>query len=377
MSKRDYYEILGVEKSASIADIKASYRKLALKYHPDRNPDNKEAEEKFKEAAEAYEVLSNQEKRTQYDQFGHSGSQGFGPDGFHTGGMSMDDIFESFGDIFGSVFTGGQQRRRRADGPEPKRGHDLQQDLPVTLKEAFTGTKKEVRYYRFIACTTCNATGAKPGTKAHTCTKCHGAGQMQYRQGFFMYTQPCGTCGGNGFTIPTPCTACRGTSRTQHYDVFTVTVPAGISNDANLRVTGKGDAGAYGGSAGELFIRITIPSDKRFRRKGNDLMCDGYFTYPQLVLGAQVEIESVDGSRHTIKIPRGCSVGHRISITKKGFKSLRGGSQGNLVIVTQCHIPKSLDTDAKELLTKYSEKIGTNIDDSAGGIAGFFKKFLG
>lgn len=375
MEKRDFYDILGVSRSATQDEIKAAYRKLALKYHPDRNPDNKEAEDKFKEAAEAYEVLSDETKRRQYDQFGHAGMGGMGGG---PGGMNMDDIFSNFGDIFGSMFGGGgAQRKRRSTGPEPKRGHDLYKEIDISLKDAFLGTKKELSYYHFFACDTCKSKGTKPGTKTDVCGTCAGAGQVQYQQGFFMYAQTCSACRGEGFTIPSPCAECGGQSRMQKYDKFSVTIPAGVFDGAELRIPGKGDAGVYGGSAGDLFIKVHVLADKKFTRSGDDLQCNVLLTYPQLVLGCQVEIESIDGTKETIKIPRGCPVGERIVIPGKGFQKLRSNVRGNLVVITQCHVPKKLSNDAKQKLTEYSEIIGTNPDSNEGMIAGFFKKFLG
>ncbi len=374
MTKRDYYEILGVPKTASKDVIKTAYRKLALKYHPDRNPDNKEAEEKFKEAAQAYEILSDQQKRSQYDQFGHTGMEGMGAG---PGGMNMDDIFESFGDIFGSMFGGGGGRQRaRRSGLEPKHGHDLAHDVTITLKESFQGAKKDIGYYHFVSCDTCAGKGAKAGSSPHQCSACKGAGQMQFRQGFFMYSQTCSTCSGEGFIITNPCDSCNGKSRTQKYDKFTVTIPAGVYDGTELRINGKGDAGVYGGRSGDLFIRIQMLEDKKFTRQGDDLASTLTLTYPQLVLGCQVEIESIDGNKQLIKIPKGCTVGEKIVVPGKGFENLRRkGVRGNLVIITQCHIPKKIPADAKDLLTKYSSIVGINTKDN--GIASFFKKFLG
>lgn len=380
MSKRDFYEVLGVSKSASQDEIKAAYRKLALKYHPDRNPDNKEAEEKFKEAAAAYEILSDQQKRSQYDQFGHSDVSGMGGGGHYDreGGMSMDDIFENFGDIFGSIFGGGggksQQARRSA--PQAKHGHDLAQDISISLKDAYEGTKKEVGYYHFVSCDTCHNKGTKAGTKPKQCPECHGTGQKQFRQGFFMYAQTCSNCAGEGFTISDPCTACNGKSRIQKYDKFSVTIPAGIYDDAELRITGKGDSGVYGGKTGDLFIRVHIHPDKKFYREGDDLVSTLTLTYPQLVFGCQVEIENIDGSMQAIKIPRGTPVGEKVIVPGRGFANVRHkGVRGNLVIVTQCHIPNKISTDAREALSAYSDLIGTDTEE--GGIVSFFKKFLG
>ena len=372
MTKRDYYTILGVDKSASADQIKAAYRKLALKYHPDRNPDNKEAEEKFKEAAEAYEVLSDANKRSQYDQFGHAGAS-MGGMGGH--GMNMDDIFENFGDIFGSMFGGGQTRKSSRSGLQPKNGHDLAQDVYISLKDAYLGTKSEVKYYHFISCESCKGKGTQAGSTPQQCSACKGTGQMQFRQGFFMYAQTCGTCAGEGYVITNPCTTCNGKSRTQRYDSFSVTIPAGIYDGAELRISGKGDAGVYGGKAGDLYIRMHVQEDKKFQRVEDDLICTLMLTYPQLVLGSQVEIENIDGTKHTIKVPKGCPVGEKIIVSGKGFTNLRTKKPGNLVVITQCHVPKKTSDAAKKILTEYSDKIGTSTED--GGIVSFFKKFLG
>jgi molecular chaperone DnaJ len=375
-TNRDYYEILGVSKNASPEEIKAAYRKLALKYHPDRNPDNKDAEEKFKEAASAYEVLSDEAKRKRYDQFGHAGVEGQGM-GAGPHDMNMDDIFEHFGDIFGDIFGMGQRQTRRKSGPTPKRGHDLSQELTITLKESFTGTKKEIGIYQFASCPTCGGKGMDKGTSTQSCTRCNGTGQLQFKQGFFMYAQPCDTCQGTGYTIPHPCKACKGQSRIQKFDKFTVTIPKGIFNGAELRISGKGDAGVYGGTTGDLFIHTTVQSDKTFSRIEDDLVCTIMLTYPQLVLGCQIDIESIDGTKETIKIPKGCPVGEKIVIPGKGFLRLRNKSYGNLVVITNCHIPKKLSADAKKLLVEYSEQIGTSTDNQEGSITSFFKKFLG
>jgi molecular chaperone DnaJ len=380
MNKKDFYEVLGVAKTASADEIKAAYRKLAMKYHPDRNPGNKEAEDKFKEAAEAYEVLSDADKRRTYDQFGHAGMSGMGggPEGH--GGMNMDDIFENFGDIFGSMFGGGSshQRSRRKQGPVAQRGHDLAKDVEITLKEAFLGTKKEITYYHFFTCEACKGKGAKAGTSTKECPTCKGAGQVQFRQGFFMYAQTCSNCAGHGYIIESPCPECGGQSRIQKYDKFSVNIPAGIYDGAELRIGGKGDAGVYDGSAGDLFLKVRVIADKKFTRVEDDLVCHVMLTYPQLVFGSQVEIESIDGTKETIKVPKGCPVGEKILVPGKGFAKLRGKVRGNLVVITECHIPKNLSKEAKEALTTYSTIIGTQVSSSnESSIVGFFKKFLG
>lgn len=377
MNKRDYYEVLGVPKGAATGSIKTAYRKLALNYHPDRNPNNKEAEEKFKEAAEAYEILSDQGKRQQYDQFGHAGMNGAGMGGNNPHGMNMDDIFSNFGDIFGDIFGGGRTQGRQSYGPQPKRGHDLYKEIQITLKESFLGAKQEVSYYHFVNCATCKGKGMKAGTSVQTCSACNGSGQKQFKQGFFMYSQTCGTCTGQGYAIPSPCSSCSGQSRTQAYDKFSVNIPAGIFNGIELRIGGKGDAGVFGGPAGDLFLKIHVMPDKKFKRIDDDLSCNVMLTYPQLVLGCHVEIESIDGIKETIKIPKGCPVGERIIMPGKGFPKLRSKTRGNLVIITKCHIPKKIPTEAKKSLSSYSKIIGTDTNAHEGSIAGFFKKFLG
>lgn len=379
-NKKDFYNILGVDRSATKADVKSAYRKLALKYHPDRNPDNKAAEDKFKEAAEAYEVLSDDSKRQQYDQYGHAGFQGMGGGGGQH--ANMEDIFEQFGDIFGNMGDmfgggGGQRRRSGVVGPEPKRGHDLSKEISITLKDAYLGKKEEINFYHFANCDVCKSKGMDAGTKVSTCSSCGGAGQTQTRQGFFAFSQPCSPCGGQGFKIPSPCRNCKGQSRIQKYDKFSVNIPAGVYNDAELRISGKGDAGVYGGPSGDLFLKIRIMPEKKFRRVDNDLICSVMVTYPQLVLGSQVEIESIDGTKHTLKIPRGCPIGERVMVAGKGFVNLRNKVRGNLVVITKCHVPKKISPAAKKALGEYFEEIGTDVADGGNSILGFFKKFLG
>ena len=375
---KDFYSTLGVPKTASQDEVKAAYRKLALKYHPDRNPGNKEAENKFKEAATAYETLSDPDKRKKYDSFGHETYQNMGQGGHgpHPD-MDMDDILNQFGDIFGTMF--GQQsrgRQRTKAAPGPKKGSDLYREISLSLKESYVGLTKELSYHRFVTCDTCEGKGAKAGTVFAACKECKGAGQVNYQQGFFMFAQTCGACSGEGFTIPSPCGTCKGQSRVQKLDRFTVNIPAGIADQQELHIGNKGDAGVFGGKTGGLFIKITVQTDKNFRRVENNLECTMMLTYPQLVLGCQVEIENIDGTKETIKIPKGCPVGERIIVTGKGFKDLRGKLPGALVVITRCHIPKKVSNTARDLLTQYNDQVGqeTNAD---GGIIGFFKKFLG
>jgi molecular chaperone DnaJ len=378
MAKKDFYEVLGVPRDASPEAIKAAYRKLALKHHPDRNPGNKEAEESFKEAAEAYEVLSNKEKRSQYDQFGHEGPNMGNWEG-NSQGMNMDDIFKNFGDIFegfGDIFGfGGQQHQK--SGPIPRQGHDRHLSLNITLKEAYEGTKKEIGYYRLKSCPDCEGKGIKKGSHPEQCKKCKGSGQIKRQQGFFIFSQTCPQCGGEGYTIPHPCPTCNGNSRKQVYEKFTVKIPAGIYNGAELRIAQKGDAGIFGGEQGSLYLNINVLPNKKFTRDEDNLICNLMLTYPQLVFGAQVEIENIDDNKLMIKIPKSCPAQEKIVIKDKGFPSLRGKGRGNLIVITQCHIPKKLSTKAKQQLKEYSNEIGSSVNDDEGTISGFFKKFLG
>lgn len=375
MAKRDYYEILGISKNATKDEIKKSYRKLAMKYHPDRNPDNKEAEEKFKEASEAYEVLSNEQKRAKYDRFGHSGMQS-GSD-FHSN-SNYEDIFSNFSDIFSDLFGGGHQRQQRArTGLTPQRGHDLSYKIKISLKDAYIGTKKEISIYHYGSCSTCSGSGSEPGTKPIKCSHCQGTGSINYRQGFFSFAQPCNTCNGQGFIIKSPCSACKGKARIQKKENLIITIPAGIYDGAELRVKGKGDAGVYGGTAGDLYLNVKVEPNTKFWRRNNDLVTNLNLTYPQLVLGCQVEIENIDGQKQLVKIPKGTAINKEIKLVGKGFSVPGSFNRGNLIIITQCHIPTRLSSKAKEALLAYADQIGNKPKDSNSGISGFFKKFLG
>ncbi len=383
MSNRNFYDILGVNKSASLDEIKKAYRKLAMKYHPDRNPGNKDAEEMFKEAAQAYEVLSDEQKRAKYDQFGHDGYQNMNSGG--GGHQNMDDIFKNFGDIFGGgidlgdIFGGGfgGAPKRKKTGPTPQRGHDVIHDISISLQEAYLGTKKEVGYYHAFICKDCNHQGYKNKTDLETCSDCKGAGQVRYQQGFFSVAQACYRCQGQGFIIKNPCPTCKGQSRKQEFERFSINIPAGIFDGAELRVSGKGDAGLYGGSSGDLYVKVRVQSNKKFTREEDNLVCTLMLTYPQLVFGCQMEIENIDGTKISVKVPKGCPVGEKIIIPGKGFAKLKGKEIGNLIVITQCYIPKKSTDDQKIALEDYSKKLGNIPDESDGFISSIFKKFLG
>lgn len=375
MSKGDYYVVLGVSKEAAADEIKKAYRKLAMKYHPDRNPDNKEAEEKFKEAAEAYSVLSDSAKKQRYDQFGHAGVDG--ASGTGQSYSDMDDIFEHFGDIFGSMFNQGGGSRKKRSGPAPQRGHDLAQEITLTLKESYLGCKKEIGVYRYVLCTDCNHKGTAPGTSVVTCGDCRGSGQVAMRQGFFSFAQQCGTCWGQGFKIPSPCTTCRGQTRIQKHERVTVTIPAGIYDRAELRLSGKGDAGVFGGTSGSLFLTVYVKEDKQFFRQDVDLYTTVTLPYHQLVLGCEVDVKNLDETVEKIKIPHGCPVGKEVLIPGKGFQKVQGRGVGRLIIVIQCDIPTKLNKKSKEALIEYADNLGDIPSGKEEGVSGFFKKFLG
>ncbi len=372
--KRDYYEVLGVPRTASNDDIKSAYRKMAMKYHPDRNPGDKKAEDSFKEAAEAYEVLSDQQKRSRYDQMGHAAND-FGNSAGGAGfeGMDMDDIFGNFSDVFGDLFAGGASRKKSSTS-RGRAGLDLGKEVTLTLKEAFTGSTIDLSYSHFVPCDVCDAKGAQPGTKVVKCTDCNGTGQIQQRQGFFVYAAVCSKCQGEGFAIPNPCETCKGHSRIRKHDRFSVNIPAGIYDQAELRITGKGDAGIYGGKSGNLILKITIKADPTYTREDNDLISSITLTYPQLVFGCQVEVVSIDGSKETIRIPKGCSVGEKIIIDNKGFPHLQSSKRGDFIVITQCFIPKKISTEARKVLMEYNELV--NNEQPSGGLLSFFKKFL-
>ena len=307
MSARDFYEVLGVAKDASDTDIKSAYRKLALKYHPDRNPGDQMAEEKFKEAAEAYSVLADADKRARYDRFGHAavggaaGGQGFDPSVF----TGFEDILGGLGDIFGfgDVF-GGQGRRRGG----PQRGADLRYDLEISFAQSAKGAESSIQIPRHETCGTCSGGGAAPGTQATTCNQCRGAGQIRFQQGFFTMARTCGACRGTGKVIATPCKACKGEGQVEQQKKLTVKIPAGIASGQRLRLTGEGEGGMRGGPAGDLYVVIYVQDDERFTRDGNDLHCQADAWFTTLALGGEVEAPGIDAPP-TVKVPEGPTTG--------------------------------------------------------------------
>jgi molecular chaperone DnaJ len=364
-SKRDYYEILGVEKSASDSEIKSAYRKSAMKYHPDRNPDNSEAEEKFKDASEAYEVLSNPEKRATYDRFGHQGL------GAGAGFNDVNDIFQSFGSIFeeffgfGGGFGGGGRTRAR-------RGADLRYDLALEFNEAVFGVEKEIEFERIANCTGCSGSGAKPGTSRARCKTCQGVGQIRRTQGFFSVATPCPSCGGEGETIDHPCPSCKGRGRKKVERKMSVKVPGGVDTGLRLRVSQEGEAGSNGGPAGDLYVVLHVKESDRFVRDGNDLILSQQISMVQAALGAKIKISGID-SEHTLEIPAGTQYGQRITIPGAGIPSLKGVGRGDLHVEFAVVIPRKLTREQRDLLQKFAEISG---DEPNAGQSGFFQRLF-
>ena len=362
MEKRDYYEVLGVSKSADATEIKKAYRKLALKYHPDKNPGDKEAEEKFKDAAEAYDVLSNEEKRHRYDQFGHAGVGGAGQGGFG-GGMSMDDIFSQFGDIFGSFggfsgfggFGGGRGSRR------VNRGTNLRVKVKMSLQEIATGIEKKIKVKKYVACQHCNGTGARDGKSYSTCSTCKGSGQVTRVQntilGAMQTTSTCPTCEGEGKIINEKCTFCNGEGVLMSEEVISINIPAGVAEGMQLSLSGKGNAARRGGVNGDLIVLIEEEEHPELVRDGNDLLYNVFIGYPEAVLGETVEIPTIEG-KVKVNIEAGTQPGRILRLRGKGLPDVNGYGKGDLLAKVNVWIPKNLSKDEKKLVEKMRETEG-------------------
>jgi molecular chaperone DnaJ len=354
MAKKDYYDTLGVPKNASDDDIKKAYRKLAMKHHPDRNQgDTKVSEEKFKEAKEAYEVLSDENKRMAYDQYGHAGvdpnMRGGGPGAEGFGGFA-----EAFGDIFGDVF-GGQRGGHQRGGRQVYRGGDLSYAMEITLEEAAHGKEAQIRIPSWDDCNTCHGSGAKPGTKVVTCTTCHGHGVVQMRQGFFSVQQTCPQCTGTGKLIPEPCVACHGVGKTKNNKTLEVKIPAGIDDGMRIRSTGNGEPGTNGGPPGDLYIEIRIKKHEIFERDGDDLHCAVPISFTTAALGGEIEVPTLAG-KAAIDIPEGTQAAKQFRLRGKGIKGVRSSYPGDLY----CHI--TVETPVK--LTEHQRKLLKELDES-------------
>lgn len=363
MSKRDYYEVLGVSKSASADEIKKAYRKVAMQFHPDRNPGDKAAEEKFKEAAEAYEVLSDADKKAQYDRFGHAGVGNAGRGGFGGGGgMNMDDIFSQFGDVFGDDlfgnFFGGGQRRGGGQRARGTRGSNLRVKLKLTYEEIAKGVTKNIKVKKYTGCTACGGSGAKDKNSVQTCGSCGGSGQVRKVQNTFLgqmqTVTTCPTCNGEGTTITAKCGACKGEGRVYGEETISIDVPAGVQDGMQLSVNGRGNAGERGGSPGDLIILIEEEAHKELQRDGLNVAYDLHISFTDAVFGVQIEVPTIDG-RAKIKIPAGTQSGKILRLKGKGFPAVQSYEKGDQLIHVNVWTPQELNTEEKEMLEKLSQ----------------------
>ncbi|MCZ6540637.1 MAG: molecular chaperone DnaJ [Nitrospinae bacterium] len=355
--KRDYYEILGADRTASESELKKSYRQMALKYHPDKNPDNKGAEERFKEAAEAYEVLRDPEKRKVYDQFGHDGLKGQGSGGF--GGF--EDIFSAFGDIFGDFFGGGGRQRG---------GADLRTDVTISFEQAAFGTEETVAVRKHVPCHTCKGSRCKPGTSPVHCGTCRGTGQVVRSQGFFSLASPCPHCHGTGQIITDPCTTCRGEGVEIDKKQISVNIPPGVDDGSRLRLRGEGEA-APGMPPGDLYVFVHVQAHEFFHREGQDIYCQLNISFSQAALGAEIEVPLLDHKLKVISIPAGTQSGHRYRISEGGIPQIRGRGRGDQIIQLIVETPKKLNKRQKELLHDLAEIDGKPVKEK---LKGFFQR---
>ncbi len=350
MAKRDYYEVLGVNRDASDEELKKAYRRLAMKHHPDRNPDSNTAEEKFKEAKEAYEVLADPDKRAAYDQFGHSGVDQAAGMGAGAGAAGFGGFADAFGDIFGDIFGGGGGRSRS----NVYRGADLRYNLEVTLEDAARGTETRIRIPTMEECETCHGSGAKPGTEPVSCPTCHGHGQVRMTQGFFSIAQTCPKCHGSGKVVQNPCTTCSGNGRLKRQKTLSVKIPPGVDEGDRIRLSGEGEAGVNGGPSGDLYVVIHVRPHDVFTRDGNNLHCEMPVSFTKAALGGEIEIPTLDGYAK-IRIPAETQSGKVFRLRGKGIKGVRSSSYGDLLCHVVVETPVKLTARQKELLAELEE----------------------
>ncbi|OGQ22593.1 MAG: molecular chaperone DnaJ [Deltaproteobacteria bacterium RIFCSPLOWO2_02_FULL_44_10] len=350
MTKRDYYEILGVSRTADAIQIKKAYRQLALQYHPDRNRDDHKAEDRFKEASEAYEVLSDAHKRQLYDQFGHQGLHGAGFQGF----SGVDDVFSSFGDLFEEFFGGfGPRSRGRSSAQQ---GSDLQQEITISFHESARGTEREITFTNQVLCDVCEGNGAAPGTNRLPCIACGGSGQITQRQGFFVLQTTCPHCRGAGSRIEKPCDECRGAGRVRKKKKLNVKIPPGIEDGMRLVLRGEGEAGVSGGPSGDLYVLVHVRTDQFFKRKGNDIYGELSISFPLAALGGEVKVKTLEGEK-TISISPGTETGDEVRIPKEGFQSVNGHGKGDHIVIFRVTTPKKLSGKQKKLLEQLREEL--------------------
>ena len=379
--KRDYYEVLGVSKTATDDELKRAYRKLAKQYHPDANPDNKEeAEKKFKEINEAYETLSNPQKRKMYDQFGPEGPAGFGGGAgganYYSSGFDGFSDFGDLGDIFSSFFGGGfGGRSSRKNNNGPVQGADLKNVVEITFEESFLGIEKEIVITRSETCPSCGGNGARPGTVIDKCTMCNGTGQVRQVQntilGQMQTTRTCSNCGGTGKVIKQPCDECKGKGKIRKQAKIKVKIPAGIDDNQTIVLRGEGEAGSRGGPRGDLYMVVKVRKSGIYTRSGNDILCTVPITFTQATLGANLEIPLVDGTKEIFKIPEGTQTGTKFTIKNKGFKSLNSTNQGNFVFAVQVQVPKRLSKEQRDLLTELAKTMNEQPPIKKKNIFGF------
>ncbi len=375
----DFYKILGVDKNASDVELKKAYRKQAMKYHPDRNPGDKEAEKKFKEISEAYDILKDPQKRQAYDQFGKDaftqgggggagGFGGFGGGGFE--GFGSGDFSDMFEDLFGDVFGGGAR-----GGPGgAARGADLRYNLSVSLDDAFAGKSVQVKIPTAVNCDTCKGTGAKKGSAPTTCGTCGGRGAVRVTQGFFSMSRTCPACNGQGQVIKDPCSDCRGQGRVQTEKTISVTIPKGVDTGTRIRLSGEGEAGAHGGPPGDLYIFIEVKPHAIFRRKGNNLLMDAPVTFTEAALGAKIDVPSIDGKKMRITIPEGAQPGQQLRLKGKGMPDLNSSHRGDMLVNIDVEVPTKLSKKQKELLKELDETLSASNSPKGGN---FYKKASG
>lgn len=348
MSKKDYYEVLGVSRDASDRDIKKAFRRMAMKYHPDRNPDDKAAEANFKEVNEAYEILSDSQKKAAYDQYGHAGID---PSMRGGGGGFEGNFSDIFGDVFGDIFGGGRGGRSSV-----QRGADLRYNMELTLEEAVRGIEKNIKVPTLVSCTTCGGSGAKAGTSAKTCTTCGGQGQVRMQQGFFSVQQTCPNCRGEGKIIADPCRSCNGHGRMEKTKTLSVKIPAGVDNGDRVRLTGEGEAGSHGGPAGDLYVQVHVKNHPIFEREGKQLFCEVPISFVDAALGGELEVPTLDG-RVKLKVPAETQTGKMFRLRGKGVAPIRGGSTGDLLVKVVVETPVKLSTRQKELLREFQGEV--------------------
>ena len=367
MADRDFYEILGLSKNASDSEIKKSYRKLAMKYHPDRNQGDKEAEKKFKEASAAYEILKDPEKRSAYDQFGHDafrqggqgGAQGFGD---FAGGFS--DIFEEF---FGGGF--GQSSRQRG----PARGSDLRYNMTVSLQEAYNGKKTEIRIPGYTSCNTCNSTGSADKSGPSTCSTCDGHGKVRSTSGFFSIERPCPTCGGEGYSIKNPCLKCNGSGQVKKQKTISVSIPAGVDTGTRIRISGEGEPGQKGAGNGDLYIFVQVQKDNLFEREEENIFCQMPISITTAILGGEIEVPTIDGKKARLTIPSGTQSETQFRLRGKGMTILRQSRRGDMYVETNVEIPVNLNSKQKSILKEFENEGGTSKSHNPKSQS-FFKK---